>query len=101
MIKLGVWEIPEISKNYFYRVATTANANRQWRIYRQKKQLISNNIEATSVDGPKWVEIENGFYSKKSAVEFALELVAKETFNPVKDHLDNIDDGVDLDQEGY
>ncbi len=101
MIKLGVWEVPKVSEKYFYRVATPSRSNDIWSIYRQRKQPVLNNSEDVNLYGPRWKEVETGFCTKGSAVEYILELVEKESFNPVADHLNNIDDGVDLDQEGY
>jgi hypothetical protein len=91
MVESGVWDVVDISKKYHYRVATMGKGQ-DWSIYKfPKGKLIHND---------PWEFVESGFKTKASAVEYVEELAAKEDFNPVADHLNNIDDGIDLDNEG-
>jgi hypothetical protein len=99
MIKTGVWLVVDVGNKYEYRVCTPARSNREWTIFKKRREPVGDPEDA-SPDGPPWELVETGYKSKASAVEMVIELAAKENFNPVADHLNNIDDGVDLNNEG-
>lgn len=90
MIKPGVWEVVDIGNKYLYRVCTSGG--RLWSIFKWPRDPEAVN--------PKWRYVETGYKSKASAVEMVVELAARENFNPVADHLNNIDDGINLNEEG-
>ena len=97
MNKVGIWEVSDVSKKYWYRVCNI-KGSRLWTIYKKGKEPVLAHPQGIG-RYPKWEFIETGFKSKESAVEYVEELAAKENFNPVADHLNNIDDGVDLNAE--
>lgn len=136
-INVGVWDVLNVGTRYRYRVCTVGKG-RDWTIYKMKREKVLADPEHTTKDGPTWEEVQDGFKSKASAVEFVEELATKEDFNPVANHLNNtwddsacdpvkdikncikkmesdkvvqvnpvadllnnIDDGVDLNAEGY
>ena len=88
MIKVGVWDVLANGIHYRYRVVI-AGKNKDWVIYKQKKELVLCHTEYSNPNGAKWEEVESGFKSKISAVEYVEELAVKENFNPVADHLNN------------
>jgi len=89
MVKVGIYEVPSISKKFDYRVCNNTGS-RLWAIFKKKK------------DSTMWQFVDTGYRSKNSAVEVVEEIAARENgYNPVKDHLYNIDDGIDLNNEGW
>ena len=98
MIKSGIWSVVDIGNKYEYRVC--AGAQRQWTIFKKLRERPLANPAHAREDAPPWEFVETGYHSKASAVEYVIELAAKENFNPVQDMLNNIDDGIDLNEGG-
>lgn len=77
MVKVGVWDVPNVGTRYRYRVCTVARSNREWTIYKQEKTPVLNTPEINP-DGPPWEFVETGYKSKASAVEYVEELATDE-----------------------
>jgi hypothetical protein len=99
-VEPGLWEVVGVGIYYTYRTRTARHDNtvagRKWVIIRRRRKL-------TSIDQAFWEVVEEGFNSKASAVEFIEELAIVDDDAmcqaKARDLLDNIDDGVDLDEE--
>jgi hypothetical protein len=108
----GMWEVTGLGKYYRYRVFTKVKGDK-WKVYK---------ISRKAPDGNSWVFVVDGFRSKASAVEYAVEQAGrdddsrtpinpkqaegrvirdKSKKNPVADLLNNIDDSINLNNEGW
>ena len=98
LIKNGVWEVVDIGNKYQYRVSAWRNSH-YWTIFKKLRERVLEDTADASPDAPKWELVDSGYESKESAVEHVVELAAREEFNPYADLLNNIDDGIDLNNE--
>lgn len=98
MITKGVWLVVGISKKYEYRVCV--GVQRIWTIFKKLRERVLADPADASPDAIEWEHVGTGFKSKASAVEYVEELATLETVNPVADLLNNIDDGIDLNEDG-
>ncbi|MEE9356212.1 MAG: hypothetical protein V3U75_11535 [Methylococcaceae bacterium] len=76
MVKVGVWDVPNVGTRYRYRIC--AAGGRDWTIYRIPKEKVLAHPEHAREDGPVWEEVQDGFKSKASAVEMVEELATDE-----------------------
>lgn len=89
-VKAGVWDVKELGNTtkYKYRVCSIFGSS-EWSVFRLLKGTTT------------WQYTESGFDSKYMAIEYARNLMVSDNFNPVEDYLNNIDDGVDINNEGW
>jgi hypothetical protein len=91
----GMWGVPNLGKRCEYRIYTKRKGH-TWKIYRRNRTATVTNAL------PLWHLVESGFTSKASAVEYAIEQAGRDDDkDPVADLLNNIDDGVNLNEEGW
>lgn len=104
MVHTGMWEVKELGKYYGYRVYCKAKGEK-WKVYKRRRDIVEGII-------PVWVLVTDGQRAKSTAVEYAIEEAGRDDQaggrldrseskkTPVSDLLENIDDGIDLDNEG-
>lgn len=94
LIKPGSYEVPTEGP-FRLKVVTPARSGKPWAIYKQDKRVVTRHKVI------KWELVEGDFKSKGSATEYAVELDEANVrrYNPNADLLNNIDDGIDLNNE--
>ena len=81
--------VPVVSRKFDYAMSHALSCT-GWTVLRKLKGR-----------GHKWDIMNTGLNSRSLAIDRVLELVNQERFNPVQDHLNNIDDDVNLNKEGW